>query len=352
MLDGKMPFEALYGHAPDLLGLRLWGCTALVHNTNGSKLDVHAHEGHWLGFDVNVWAHHVFWPGPGNVTVEWNIYFGTSALPEGQGGEIPAIQSEQPAAQSTPSTPAPTTPLAAPPKTPAPPTPMPDSPPVDPPPLLHRSTRLQKPSHLMRNLQSGEGTSTMQVPGSFAEDAGEAGGAWAVIDGSPKLLEDFEGIEHALAAKTADSEALEPCSLAEAKHRPDWTQWERAINEELTTLKAAGTWRLEQVPPTMNVIGSKWVFKAKKDTTGNIACYKAHLVAQGFSQIGGVNYDNTYAPVAKLAFVHAIITMANRLGLELHQVDIKGAYLNGVLNDNKVLYMQHPPGYKVPDAGT
>ena len=102
----------------------------------------------------------------------------------------------------------------------------------------------------------------------------------------------------------------------------------------------------------MNIIGSKWVFKAKKDAIGFIACLKAHLVAQGFSQIGGVNYDDTYAPVARLASSRAIIAMANHLDLLLHQVDIKGAYLNGELNDNEVLYMHHPPSYKPHDAGT
>jgi hypothetical protein len=108
-------------------------------------------------------------------------------------------------------------------------------------------------------------------------------------------------------------------------------------------LKKAGTWRLEKAPPGVNIIGSKWVFKAKKDAAGNIARYKAWLVAQGFSQIGGVDYDDTYAPVAKLASSRVIIAMANRLGLLLHQVDIKGAYLNGVLNPGEVLYMRHPP---------
>jgi hypothetical protein len=73
-------------------------------------------------------------------------------------------------------------------------------------------------------------------------------------------------------------------------------------------------------------------------------------VAQGFSQIGGVDYDDTYAPVAKMASSRAIIAMANKLGLVLHQLDIKGAYLNGVLNENKVLYMAHPPGYKPSDV--
>ena len=125
----------------------------------------------------------------------------------------------------------------------------------------------------------------------------------------------------------------------------------KAISEELATLKTAGTWRLEEAPPGANIIRSKWVFKAKKDAAGNIVHYKTRLVAQGFSQIGGVDYDDTYAPVAKLASLRAIIAMANRLRLELHQVDIKGAYLNGVLNEDEVLYMRHPPGYKVADAG-
>ena len=105
-------------------------------------------------------------------------------------------------------------------------------------------------------------------------------------------------------------------------------------------------WRLEEAPPGANIISSKWVFKAKKDAAGNIVCYKARLVAQGFSQIGSVDYDDTYAPVAHLTSSRAIIVMANRLGLELHQVDIKGAYLNGILHEDEVLYMQHPPGYK------
>jgi reverse transcriptase-like protein len=74
-------------------------------------------------------------------------------------------------------------------------------------------------------------------------------------------------------------------------------------------------------------------------------------VAQGFSQINGIDYNDTYAPVAHLASSCAIIAMANHLYLELHQVDIKGAYLNGVLNKGEVLYMQHPPGYKSHDAG-
>jgi hypothetical protein len=194
---------------------------------------------------------------------------------------------------------------------------------------------------------SGEGVTTVTAD----EDSDEAGGAWLFDVNALMLGTDLAGLEHALMAETSDAEALEPRTLAEAKRRPEWPQWERAIQEELATLKTAGTWRLEEPPPGANIIGSKWVFKAKKDAAGNIARYKARLVAQGFSQIGGVDYDDTFALVAKLASSCTIIAMANRLNMELHQVDIKGAYLNGVLTSNEVLYMQHPPSYKPPDAG-
>jgi len=218
------------------------------------------------------------------------------------------------------------------------------------------------PSCIICDLQAGEGVvhsstnapciaPSLQVPGDFVEDPEEAGGVWTVDDGSPAMHEDFEGMEFIFAAETADIEALKPRTLTEAKHRPDWPSWKKAIKEELATLKATSTWRVEEALPRANIIGSKWVLKVKKDATGNVVCYKACLITQGRSQIGGVDYDNTYTPVAKLALTCAIIAMANCLNMEMYQVDIKGAYLNRELNNKKVLYMHHPLGYKAPNAG-
>ncbi len=107
--------------------------------------------------------------------------------------------------------------------------------------------------------------------------------AWSVKGGLPTLHEDWVGVEVALVAETADSEALEPRNLAEAKHQPDWLLWEQVIREELVTLHTAGTWTLEYAPPGANVIGSKWVFKAKKDASRKVVWYKVHLMVQGFS---------------------------------------------------------------------
>ena len=152
--------------------------------------------------------------------------------------------------------------------------------------------------------------------------------------------------EYAFVAETSNAEALEPRSLKEAQSRPDWPLWEKAIEEELATLKAAGTWEVVDAPEGVNVVGSKWVFRAKKDAAGNIVRYKARLVAQGFSQVPGVDYFDTFAPVARLASIRTVLAFAAAEDYETGQIDIKGAYLNGKLTEDEVIYMKQPPGYE------
>ena len=79
--------------------------------------------------------------------------------------------------------------------------------------------------------------------------------------------------------------------------------------------------------------------KVKTDAVENVVCYKAHLVAQGFSQIPGIDYFDTFAPVAKLASICVVLAIATARNMEIHQIDIKGAYLNRKLTDDKQIYM-------------
>jgi hypothetical protein len=111
------------------------------------------------------------------------------------------------------------------------------------------------------------------------------------------------------------------------------------MEEELTMQQDAGTWKLVERPPGTNVVGAKWVFKAKKDAAGNVVRYKARLVAQGFSQVPGVDYFDTYAPVTRLSSIHTVLAIAAAHDMEIHQIDIKGAYLNRHLAENEVIYM-------------
>ena len=79
--------------------------------------------------------------------------------------------------------------------------------------------------------------------------------------------------------------------------------WCKVIEEELKALKGAGTWELVEMPKNANVVGLKWVFKAKKNATSAIVQHRACLVAQGFSQVPGVNYFDMFAPIAHLASI-------------------------------------------------
>ena len=112
------------------------------------------------------------------------------------------------------------------------------------------------------------------VPVSHDEDEG----------GKFGLVADFVN-EFCMVAEMRDSEALEPRNLKEARSGPDWLLWEKAIEEELAVLKAAGTWELVNSPAGANIVGSKWVFRAKKDAASKVVRYKARLVVQGFSQV-------------------------------------------------------------------
>ena len=165
--------------------------------------------------------------------------------------------------------------------------------------------------------------------------------AHEILEGKAiSLAEEVDWAEvHILVAEIEEMEGLEPGSLKEAMRQGDWELWKKAMEEELTMLGDTGTWELVDPPNNVNVVGSKWVFKAKKDAAGNVVRYKARLVAQGFSQVPGVDYFDTFAPVAKLASICAILAIAAARNMEIHQIDIKGAFLNGKLTDDERIYM-------------
>lgn len=189
----------------------------------------------------------------------------------------------------------------------------------------------------MKDLLAGEGTADgrstlprgLQVPIDRPEP-------------QPVLEEEVDGI--AMAAKMSDAHGLEPRTINEAKRSPNWPQWQEAIEAERFALESHGTWRLEEPPSGTNVVGCRWVFVVKRDASGAINRYRARLVAQGFSQIPGVDFFDTYAPVAKLASARTVLAFAARYDFEIHQVDVKSAYLNGEFEENEVIYMRLPPG--------
>jgi hypothetical protein len=134
-----------------------------------------------------------------------------------------------------------------------------------------------------------------------------------------------------------------PRSIAEAKASPEWPQWEHTINSELENLTTMGTWELEECPTERKPVGCRWVFDLKTGQQGEIVRYKARLVAKGYSQISGIDYFDTFAPVVRLESLRALLAIAAVKDLEMKQLDVKGAYLNGDLQEE--VFMEQPPGF-------
>ena len=105
-------------------------------------------------------------------------------------------------------------------------------------------------------------------------------------------------------------------------------------------------WSLVERPEDHNVIGTKWVFKNKQDTHGKVIRNKARLVAQGYSQVEGLDYGETFAPIARLESVRILLAFATSHHFILHQMDVKSAFLNGPLNE--LVYVKQPPGFEDP----
>ncbi|PKU65510.1 Retrovirus-related Pol polyprotein from transposon TNT 1-94 [Dendrobium catenatum] len=123
-------------------------------------------------------------------------------------------------------------------------------------------------------------------------------------------------------------------------------QWRKAMSEEFMALQRQGTWQLTPLPPNTPVLGSKWTYRTKLNPDGSIARYKARLVAQGFKQQHGVNYEQTFSPVAKMPTIRVLLTISTQRGWPIHQLDINNAFLHGELHED--VYILQPQGFIDP----
>ncbi|KAK2363219.1 hypothetical protein QL285_088223 [Trifolium repens] len=134
---------------------------------------------------------------------------------------------------------------------------------------------------------------------------------------------------------------IEPKSIDEAIIDESWIE---AMKEELLQFEKNEVWKLVPCPPDHSIIGTRWVFRNKLDENGKVIRNKARLVAQGYNQQEGIDYDETFAPVARLEAIRILLAYASHKCFKLFQMDVKSAFLNGFLNEE--VYVHQPPGFK------
>ena len=137
----------------------------------------------------------------------------------------------------------------------------------------------------------------------------------------------------------------DPDSYTQAMQGNDSGKWFHAMEEELKSMDQNQVWDLVELPKGCKRVGCKWVFKTKRDSIGNIERYKARLVAKGFTQKDGIDYKETFSPVSKKDSLRIIMALVAHYDLELHQMDVKTAFLNGNLEEE--IYMDQPEGFSV-----
>ena len=142
---------------------------------------------------------------------------------------------------------------------------------------------------------------------------------------------------------TLTSDIDEPVSLNAALTGLHAAQWKNAMETEYQSLVQNETWSLVPRPKHMNIVGNRWVFKLKRDANGNISRFKARLVAQGFSQTRGVDYEEVFSPVIRFSTLRTLLALANANNWEVHQMDVATAFLNAELDCD--VFMEQPKGF-------
>jgi hypothetical protein len=136
---------------------------------------------------------------------------------------------------------------------------------------------------------------------------------------------------------------IEPNRVDEALLDVDWVN---EMHEELNNFTHNEVWELVERPKNHNVIGTKWVFRNKHNENGLVVRNKARLVAQGYTQVEGLDFGETYTPVARLEAIRILLAYACAHNIKLYQMDVKSAFLNG--NISELVYVEQPPGFENP----
>ncbi|CAN1328581.1 Retrovirus-related Pol polyprotein from transposon TNT 1-94, partial [Linum perenne] len=368
VLDNNSPFGVLYGNQPDYSRLRVFGCTCfvLLPKKDRTKLEAKTVRCVFLGYSDHHKGYRCYDPLQRRIHIAYHVYFlencfyyHTAAVARPSPSSLFHLPSFYDTDLDTPTLPSPiSSHLPNNPITTTPMQPITTSPlfpsPIQPIPLatpLHVSSPMQ---HLPIQTSSTTTTSPMTQTASTLSlnpTSPDPNPMPIIQPVAPRRSNrSTQGLPPARFNDYTSYSTVAvpiPTSYKQASKVPEWT---RAMQDELLALHENTTWSLVPRPSSASVIGSKWVYTAKFNPDGTLERYKARLVAQGFKQEHGIDYDETFAPVAKMQTVRVLLALAAQREWPLYQLDVKNAFLHGLLKE--IVYMECPPGFDKPTPDT
>ena len=303
----KTPEELWTGQPPSLKHLRIFGCNAYIHSNEG-KLEPRSKKGIFLGYPDGVKGYKVWIAesGKGKAVISRDVVFQEENMmkDDKQDPVVPEIINEERKVQ-----------LEVEPITP------------------------RQPDEIIIHQPEGTQPETNQGDYMLTRDRERR---------HTKAPERYGYADIIACALTLEYEetSTDPASYKEAMLSTDCENWKIAMKEEYDSLMKNHTWELVERPKNQRLIGCKWIFKTKPEIPGiEKGRYKAMLVAKGFSQKEGVDYNEIFSPVVKHTSIRVILALVASYNLELDQMDVKTAFLHGLLDEE--IFMKQPEGYEV-----
>ncbi|GKA93370.1 ribonuclease H-like domain-containing protein [Tanacetum coccineum] len=338
-INNEIPHTRLFKTTPNYADLRVFGCLCYPHLHTNHKLEPRATPAIFLGYPTNHRGYRCLDLNTNKIILSRHVTFDETVFPYGSMtphdspsytflDTSPNIIHQHIISKLTSASPLPTTTItstAAPPSPPRSPlqpahqthesSPLPHSPNVQP--TSNASTETTIPTHNHNNP-----TSTHPMVTRFRV-------------GTNRPTQRFN-----LHVSTISPI---PKSYPIAFRDPNWY---RAMLDEYTALIKNNTWILVPRPPDANIVRSMWLFRHKYNADGTLSRYKARLVANGSTQLAGIDVDETFSPVVKPATIQTVLSLAISRHWPVHQLDVKNAFLHGSLSET--VYMHQPPGFRDP----
>ena len=322
--DSKSPFEVFYGKLPKIDSMRVFGCAAYPLNRTwdkGSKLDSKAHKTKFVGYDCRSPSYLVYNLTSGQIEKVRNVRFNECDFSfekencQSLDYELANFHEEDA---------------------------IPDVEPV-----LEKDN-CEIPVDVNDNQEIGEAPAVDAPEDPVVAVAGRP----RRNVGAPQRYDDFimynPDIDHIEALSVVDDD--NPVSYEQVLNSDVSREWQQAMQDEYDALVDNETWNLVPAPSGRRVVGGKWVYKVKRGSQGEIDKYKARYVAQGFSQVPGLEYKETYAPTARPETIRTVFALTAQHDCILEQMDVKSAYLHSKVDEE--IYLQQPRGFeKVADDG-
>ena len=313
VLGSKTPEEAFTGKRPEIGHFRIFGCLTYSHvpSEKRTKLEPTAEKGIFVGYSETSKAYRIYIPALRKTVLRRDVKFEEDRAFRKSHDSLPAETKEQ------------------------------EAPKAD-----ERSTSQDsgpQPSSSYQIEEEQETPSTQEV----TSTSGKKKPRWL-----QQTLKDAQ--EHVEAPRRSFRESrppqkymalmcdiFEPTSFEEASKQQ---VWQDAMKEEYSSIMRNDVWDVVPRPEGKSVVTSKWIYKIKHAADDSVEKFKARFVARGFSQIEGVDYEETFAPVARYTSIRTVISIAAEMRWRIYQMDVKTAFLNGVIEEE--VYIEQPQGFE------